>query len=90
LLNQLRSILQAGYKVIGISSPGPEVSVIEAAGFRHIPVPMTRNLTPLADLLSLFRLYRVMHRERFDIVHTHNPKPGFFCGVALELRVMAS
>jgi len=43
LLNQLRSIQQAGYEVIGISSPGPEVPTIEAAGVHHIPVPMVRG-----------------------------------------------
>ena len=85
LLNQLLSIRQAGYQVVGISSPGPEVPVIEAAGFRHIPVPITRNFTPLADLISLFRLYRVMRRERFDIVHTHNPKPGLLGQLAARM-----
>lgn len=85
LLNQLLSIQQAGYQVVSISSPGAHVSVIEAAGIRHIPVPMTRNLTPLADLLSLFRLYRVMHQERFDIVHTHNPKPGLLGQLAARM-----
>jgi glycosyltransferase involved in cell wall biosynthesis len=76
LLDQLQSIRQAGYEVIGISSPGPNVCAIEAAGIRHIAVPMTRKLAPMADLLTLWRLYRVMKRERFTIVHTHNPKPG--------------
>ena len=85
LLNQLLSIRQAGYQVVGISSPGPEIPVIEAAGIRHIPVSMTRNFTPLADLVSLFRLYRVMRRERFDIVHTHNPKPGLLGQLAARM-----
>lgn len=85
LLNQLRSIQQAGYEVVGISAPGPEVPVIEAAGIRHIPVPMTRNVTPLADLVSLWHLYRVMHRERFTIVHTHNAKPGLLGQLAARL-----
>lgn len=85
LLNQLLSIRQAGYDVVGISSPGSEVPAIEAAGIRHIPVPMTRSFTPLADLISLFRLYRVMCRERFAIVHTHNPKPGLLGQLAARL-----
>lgn len=85
LLNQLRSIQQAGYEVVAISSPGSDVPSIEAAGVRHIPVPMTRNLTPLADLLSLFRLYRIMRRERFDVVHAHNPKPGLLGQLAARI-----
>lgn len=85
LLNQLRSIASVGYEVIGISSPGPDVPTIEAAGIRHIPVPITRNFTPLADLVSLLRLYRVMRRERFTIVHTHTPKPGLLGQIAARL-----
>lgn len=77
LLNQMKSIQQAGYEVTGISAPGEDVAAIEAAGVRHIAVAMTRRLTPLADLQSLEQLYRVMRRERFTIVHTHTPKAGF-------------
>ena len=85
LLNQLRSIQAAGYEVVGISSPGPHVSAIEAAGIRHIPVPMTRNFTPAADLKSLVLLTRLIRRERFDIVHTHNPKPGLLGQLAARI-----
>ena len=85
LLNQLRDIERSGYAVTGISSPGPEVAAIEAAGIRYIPVPMTRTFTPLADLVSLWRLYRLMRRERFTIVHTHNPKPGLLGQLAARL-----
>jgi glycosyltransferase involved in cell wall biosynthesis len=85
LLNQMRSIQHAGYEVVGISSPGPDVPTIEAAGIRHIPVSMTRRVTPLADLVSLWRLYQVMRRERFTIVHTHNPKPGLLGQLAAHM-----
>lgn len=85
LLNQLRSIQEAGYEVVGISSPGADVPTIEAAGIRHIAVPITRNLTPFADLLSIWRLYRTMRRERFAVVHTHNPKPGLLGQLAARL-----
>src|SRR5438067_13349000 len=74
LLNQLQSLRKAGYEVVGISAPGPEVAHLEAGGIRHIAVAMTRDLTPLADLVSCWRLYQVMRLERFTIVHTHTPK----------------
>jgi glycosyltransferase involved in cell wall biosynthesis len=85
LLNQLYNIQQAGYEVVGISSPGPNVSAIKAAGIRHIPVTMSRNVTPLADLVSLWRLYRIMRRERFTIVHAHTPKAELLGQVAARL-----
>lgn len=85
LLNQLLSIGQAGYEVTGISSPGMYVPLLEAAGIRHIAVTMTRNFTPLADMVSFWRLYRIIRRERFTIVHTHNPKPGLLGQLAARL-----
>ncbi|MBV9281524.1 MAG: glycosyltransferase family 4 protein, partial [Chloroflexi bacterium] len=74
LLNQLSAIREAGYEVWGISSPGPGIPEVEATGVRHVAIPMRRSLAPLADLRALWQLYRVMRRERFDIVHTHTPK----------------
>lgn len=85
LLNQLKSLQQAGFEVVGISARGPDVPVIEAAGIRHIAVPMTRNFTPAADLVALKNLYDVMRRERFTIVHTHTPKPGLLGQMAARM-----
>jgi glycosyltransferase involved in cell wall biosynthesis len=85
LLNQLCSIKQAGYEVAGVSSSGAVVAAVEAAGIRHIPVTMLRRMSPLADLTSLLRLYRVMRREQFTIVHTHNPKPGLLGQLAARM-----
>jgi glycosyltransferase involved in cell wall biosynthesis len=63
-----------------------EVPTIKAAGISHIPVRMTRNpFTPLQDLKALWQLYHIIRRERFTIVHTHNPKPGFLGQIAAKM-----
>lgn len=85
LLNQLISLQATGYDVTGISAPGTEVAALESAGIHHISVPMTRNISPLADLASLWHLYRVIRRERFTIVHTHTPKAGLLGQLAARL-----
>lgn len=85
LLNQLRSIQAAGYEVVGISTPGPDVPVLTTAGIRHLSAPMTRTFTPMADLKALARLVRIMRCERFTLVHTHNPKPGLLGQLAARL-----
>ena len=85
LLNQLRSLRAAGYDVAGISSPGRRVPAIEAAGIRHLAVPMSRNLTPWADLVSLWRLVCLLRRERFTVIHTHTPKAGLLGQLAARL-----
>jgi glycosyltransferase involved in cell wall biosynthesis len=85
LARQMAELKASGYTVAGISSPGPEAAAVEAAGFRHVAVPMTRNFTPIADVVSLWRLYRALRRERFHVVHTHNPKPGLLGQLAARL-----
>lgn len=85
LLNQLQSLRAAGYDVAGISSPGSDVPIIEAAGVPHLAVPISRNLTPFADLVSLWRLWRVMRREGYAIIHTHTPKAGLLGQLAARL-----
>jgi glycosyltransferase involved in cell wall biosynthesis len=87
LLNQLRSIQQAGYEVYGISAAGPYAPEVEAAGIRFIPAPMVRasNLTPAADVRTFWYLYRLMRRERFTIVHTHTAKPDLYGQMAARL-----
>jgi glycosyltransferase involved in cell wall biosynthesis len=82
LLNQLLEIRAAGHEVVGISSPGAYVPHIENAGIRHISVPIARSVSPLRDLATLWQLVRIFRRERFDLVHTHNPKPGLLGQIA--------
>lgn len=95
LLNQMKSIQSKGYEVVGISSPGKEVPLLEAAGIRHVSIPMSRRVTPLLDLVSLVRLYLVMRQEAFTIVHTHTPKAGLlgqlaarFAGVPIVVNTV--
>ncbi|MEX2422684.1 MAG: GNAT family N-acetyltransferase [Acidimicrobiia bacterium] len=76
---QLLGAREAGCDVCGISAPGPWVAEIESGGIRHIPLPSsTRGMDPMADLRAAWELWRILRRERFDILHTHNPKPGLY------------
>jgi glycosyltransferase involved in cell wall biosynthesis len=85
LLDQLFDLQAAGYDVIAISTHDADAAFVKGAGIRHIPVPITRKLTPLADLRSLWRLYRALRQERCTIVHTHTPKPGLLGQIAARM-----
>jgi len=85
LLNQLERIQDDGYEVFAISADGPDVAAVEAAGIRHFAVPMTRRITPIADLRCLWTLVQIMRREHFDVVHTHTPKAGLLGQLAARI-----
>ncbi len=79
LFPQLRVVTDLGGVAIGISGPGPWVAGLEADGVRHVSLPSsTRGMDVVADLRAAWELWRVLRRERVDVLHTHNPKPGLY------------
>lgn len=76
---QLTAIRDLGGDAIGISAPGSYTGGLAADGIRHVPLgSSTRSMNPLADLRAAFELWRILRRERPDVLHTHNPKPGLY------------
>ncbi len=86
LLAQLRALRDAGFDVTTISAPGPWVPELRAEGIRHIPWQhATRSWNPREDALAFRELLAIFRRERFDLVHTHNPKPGVMGRIAARM-----
>lgn len=60
-----------------MSADGPEVAgVVDSEGCPHEIVPLTRAITPFADIKALWILYRKLRNHKPDIVHSHTPKAG--------------
>jgi glycosyltransferase involved in cell wall biosynthesis len=86
VLPQLIRLRDEGYDVSAISAPGPWTSDLAAERIRHIPWPhATRSWDPRADAIASWELLRIFRRERFHLVHTHNPKPGIVGRIAARL-----
>lgn len=51
-----------------------------AVRFRQVAIP--RKIRPLADVLALFRLWRIFRSSRFDCVHSIMPKAGLLSMLA--------
>lgn len=65
-------------KVALVSSDLPELYWLERElGVSTFATEMARRITPLQDLVSIFKLWRFLRREKFDIVHAHTPKGAF-------------
>lgn len=76
---QLLELVDVGADAIGISSPGPWVAELEAAGIQHVGLESsTRGMSLVADLRVLLEFWRVLRRTPLTVLHTHNPKPGIY------------
>jgi glycosyltransferase involved in cell wall biosynthesis len=84
--HQLQAYRDAGFEVTGISAAGPWCADLAARGIRHIAIPaLRRSWAPVADARAFLALAALFRKERFDIVHTHNPKTGVIGRIAARL-----
>ncbi len=75
-----------GFAVHAASSPGYLLD--DFAGRYDVPVfgvPMARKITPLRDLVSIWRLWRIMRRIKPQVVHASTPKGGLLGAIAARL-----
>jgi len=86
LRGQLGYLREAGFDVTVISSPGQELDKIAAQeGVKTFPIQMAREISPLRDLVSFWRLWRVLRLIRPHITNVGTPKAGLLGGLAAYL-----
>lgn len=97
LLKGQLKYMSAFYNVVGISSSGnAQRDIKDDEGVDVITIEMTRTIAPFKDLKSLYKLYKVLKKEKPFIVHSHTPKAGTlgmmaakFAGVPHRLHTIA-
>ena len=77
LLKGQHRFMSEHFDVIGVSSPGKELDEVKNdEGIDVISIDMSRKITPIKDIKSLWSTYKFLKRENPQIVHTHTPKAG--------------
>jgi glycosyltransferase involved in cell wall biosynthesis len=77
LTGRLRALREAGFQVTLVSSPGELLDRIGAReGIQTIAIPMQREIRPIADFVSLVRLWWLLLRLRPDMTEFSTPKAG--------------
>jgi glycosyltransferase involved in cell wall biosynthesis len=97
LKGQLNFMSQKGLEVYMASTPDANVPALEEQqNAKFFPLPLSRELTPVKDLIALYHTVRLIRRLKPDIVHTHSPKAGvvgmlasFLCGVPVKIHTVA-
>ena len=76
------------YDILGVSSKGEDDFLKKIGidqGIRVHEVEMTRTISPIKDLKSLYYLYKLLKVEKPFIVHSHTPKAGTIGMIAARL-----
>lgn len=86
LRGQMKFMKENGFEVIMVSADGPErEELLRREKCPHHIIQMTRAITPLADLSSLWKMYGFFRKEKPDIVHSHTPKGGLIAMMAARM-----
>ncbi len=82
LLPVMRGARARGHDVLGACAEGRLLGEVRAEGFRVVPVPFARRVSPVAHLRALTTLVALFRAERPDLVHAHMPISGFLARLA--------
>jgi glycosyltransferase involved in cell wall biosynthesis len=85
LLPTMRGARARGHEVIGVSADGALLDEVRADGFRVVPVPFQRRLSPAGNARALAALVRLLRAEKPDLVHAHMPISGFLARLAARI-----
>jgi glycosyltransferase involved in cell wall biosynthesis len=83
---RLRALREAGFRVTLVSSPGELLTHTAAKeGVEAIAIPMRREMAPMADLVSLARLWWLLFRLKPEMTEFSTPKAGLLGSIAALL-----
>jgi len=97
LVGQMNYLKNQGIDVIMVSSSGKEIKeIVNNEKCPHVIIPMTRKISPLQDLISIWRMFVFFRQERPDIIHAQSLKAilismvaGSMAGVNIRIQTMA-
>ena len=82
LLPLMREIRARGHEVIGACADGTFLDIPRAEGFRIVPIPFERTMSPWSHWRAFHALLRLFREEKPDLVHAHMPISGFVARMA--------
>lgn len=77
LIGEQLTYINQFYEVIAVSADKSELEkVANKYGVQNHHIEMTRTISPIKDLIAVWRLYKFLKKEKPQIVHSHTPKAG--------------
>ncbi len=77
LLPLIERLQQEGLEVHAACSDGPQAKALKERGLVVHTLPIHRSVAPLRNLKAVVALYRLIRRQKYDVVHVHTPVASF-------------
>ncbi|MEM8501170.1 MAG: glycosyltransferase family 4 protein [Pseudomonadota bacterium] len=85
-LNLIRAFQDAGYEVLAIGPADKYVKRLTDAGVKHIPIKVKGDgKNPLTEILSVWKLVRVMRAEKIEFALSYTPKMNVYTAAAAKV-----
>ena len=76
LLPIFKKLQSEGYDLTFACTDDADARFVESKGIPFFPVKISRKISP-TDLFAIFKLYKFIKKNNFDVVNTHTAKAGF-------------
>jgi glycosyltransferase involved in cell wall biosynthesis len=85
-LSLAEELRNQGHEVVLLSATGDYYQLLQRSGFQWLPFPLSRQgVNPFSELFTLWRLIRLYHQVRPDIVHHFTIKPVIYGSFAAHI-----
>ncbi|MBI5077282.1 glycosyltransferase family 4 protein [Candidatus Falkowbacteria bacterium] len=81
-LDFMRFIRNRGFYVEAIAGIGSQAEFVRQQGFKCHEIEIARGINPIKDIISLFKIKKIIQDGNFDLVHTQTAKAGFIGRIA--------
>ena len=86
LLPLVDGFLAKGWNVTSVCSDGKYAAEIHRRSYQYLPVNISRNMLDVfSHVRTVWLLYRLFRRERFDVLHVHTPVAALLGRIAGRL-----
>jgi len=85
-LGIIRALVASGCRVGIICPDGPYIGELKKEGAEHHRLQIDRRGTnPINELMTLWQLYRVLRKGKFNLAHTFTSKPNIYGSMAARV-----
>ena len=82
----IRALVDSSYDVVAVASPDAYAARLYDLHCRYLPLPIdSRGTHPGRDLILLWRLWRLLRRERPDVYLAYTAKPNVYGSIVTRL-----